>query len=456
MTATDSHRPNRLWAHPWWALPGLFLLGIGLWGVVADVPALNILWYIPAWYGYLLLVDALIFWKQRHSFISHRRRELAAMLFWSVPFWFIFEAYNLVIKNWYYVYAFESDWVQGIFAWVAFATVFPACFFHAELLRAFGAWRDYRIQPVDVSRGWIPFFAGFGALCVVLPLIWPRYCFWMVWGAALGLPEVINYYVGAPSLLRDLERGEPGRLFRLLAGGMWAGLIWEFFNFWARCKWIYTVPFMEDWKLFEMPFLGFLGFPVLALEAFALYGLFNHFLRGGRTWEKSDYQPTRRRSRPIYMAIAIVATVLSIWTYTGVLEINLLSRRAQLSELDALDAQAVAALNTAGIHTPGQLQRALQNVGATALARQTGLEPSRLTEAEALVALALHKGMGLPNARLLQHLDIEQVPDLTEVEATALHQQLTSLARIKSQRPPRLAEVKVWVRAAKLWGQTKR
>ncbi|OGK99442.1 MAG: hypothetical protein A3J45_08560 [Candidatus Rokubacteria bacterium RIFCSPHIGHO2_02_FULL_69_13] len=52
-------------------------------------------------------------------------------------------------------------------------------------------------------------------------------------------------------------------------------MLWEFWNFWALSRWTYTVPYGGDWKIFEMPVLGYLGFPPFALEAFAMY----NFLR---------------------------------------------------------------------------------------------------------------------------------------------------------------------------------
>src|SRR5881409_3341029 len=88
---------------------GSLILAAGFLALVNDVERWNAIWYVPAWYGYLLVLDACIFRLQGHSFLSHRRRELAAMLFWSVPFWFVFEAYNLVLKNWYYVFVLRTD-----------------------------------------------------------------------------------------------------------------------------------------------------------------------------------------------------------------------------------------------------------------------------------------------------------------------------------------------------------
>ena len=48
-------------------------------------------------------------------------------------------------------------------------------------------------------------------------------------------------------------------------------MLWEFWNYWSRAKWHYTVPIMEHLKIFEMPVPGYLGFPAFALECFTMY-----------------------------------------------------------------------------------------------------------------------------------------------------------------------------------------
>jgi len=57
----------------------------------------------------------------------------------------------------------------------------------------------------------------------------------------------------------------------LLASGLVCGVLWEFWNYWAIAKWTYTVPFFGNVKIFEMPVLGFLGFPPFAVECWVMY-----------------------------------------------------------------------------------------------------------------------------------------------------------------------------------------
>ena len=69
----------------------------------------------------------------------------------------------------------------------------------------------------------------------------------------------------------------------LLIAGFICGGLWEFWNFWARAKWIYTVPIVGNVKIFEMPVLGYFGFPPFALECFAMYVFVRRlFWRGSR------------------------------------------------------------------------------------------------------------------------------------------------------------------------------
>jgi hypothetical protein len=98
----------------------------------------------------------------------------------------------------------------------------------------------------------------------------------LVWVGFALLLEPLNYRRGRPSWLAALASGDASLLLALLASGIVCGVLWEFWNYWAATKWTYTVPYLGHVKLFEMPVLGYLGFPLFALECYAMY----HWLRG--------------------------------------------------------------------------------------------------------------------------------------------------------------------------------
>lgn len=109
---------------------------------------------------------------------------------------------------------------------------------------------------------------------LLLPLLLPTIFFPLVWLGFIFLLDPLNYRGGAESILRDLEQGAPRNLCLLLLSGLLCGGFWECWNFWAGAKWIYTVPYLGFFKIFEMPLLGFLGFPPFAVECYVLVNTF--------------------------------------------------------------------------------------------------------------------------------------------------------------------------------------
>jgi len=430
--------PRRLVPIPIRGVVGLLLFALGLWALIADLEAWNTVWYLPAWYGYLLILDSVISLRGGRSFLVERRGELVSMMAWSLPFWLFFEALNLRLANWYYVFGLRTIWGSLLMSTLAFATVLPACFFHAEALNAFGAFRDKRWRRLRVTPAVLRLCAAAGAAALLLPLLRPREFFWMVWAAPLGLLEVVNYRSGAPSLLRELENGRPGRLLRLLVGGLFAGAAWELMNYWARTKWIYTVPGFEQWKLLEMPFAGFGGFPPLALSAFAFHSFVSR-LRGGRR-----------------LVAVTVAIVFSAAASAAILDRNVQSVRPVLADLSGLDASAVAKLRAAGIPTPERLDRAARREGLEEIATRTGISAGVLERAAAEASLALHKGMGVPAARLLQAAGIRTVAHLASADADELTARLAHVAAARGETAPRPEYVRVWIRAARPNGRPRR
>lgn len=416
-------------------------LGIGLWALLCDVEGLNTGWFVFAWTAWLVVLDGLIERLGGASYGQQRRRELGAMLVWSVPFWFVFELYNLVLLNWYYVAVPRDERLQAVFAAVAFSTVLPACFFHADViaLTRVARWqcRPWRASGALVGLLWVV-----GVVFLVAPLVRPQQAFWMLWGALLVVPDLINRHRGSPSLLRDLEDGHLGRIASLLIGGLIAGGVWESLNYPARTKWLYTVPGFEQLKLFEMPLLGFVGFPLLALEAFASYTLLCALLRGGRDWTVADVdQPAvpRRQQRRVLTAILAISAVMSVVP----LERSLFSTRATLADLEGIegiegiDAVVVDALAQQGIRTPEQLVRGVEHNALTV--------PAPLIEVARLV---LHKGMGAPAAQLLVDVNVRSLNALAAQDPTALTAALGRAAQLRHVAPPPAPLVRLWIRTA--------
>ncbi|HEX5813995.1 MAG TPA: hypothetical protein VF010_01610 [Methylomirabilota bacterium] len=244
-------------------------------------------WFTPIiWTGYVLLADALAARLTGWSYVTTHRVDGVLVALASILCWWLFEWYNAprfwrggadAAGLWWQYHGLEPNpWLRRLgYDW-AFATIFPALFLTAAVLRA-SVVRGVRVRPWRPSPSAQRVMIALGAAMVVLPLVvvssWLVPFVWL--GFALLL-EPLNLRAGRPSWLADLGRGDASRLLALLGAGAVCGVLWEFWNYWAATRWTYTVPYLGHVKVFEMPVLGYLGFPPFALECYAMY----HWLRG--------------------------------------------------------------------------------------------------------------------------------------------------------------------------------
>jgi hypothetical protein len=238
-------------------------------------------WFTPiVWTGYVLVVDALVARLTGVSYLAGARAEGLGAALASIICWWLFEWYNAprfwrggddLTGLWWQYHGLEPDpFLRRVgYDW-AFATIFPALFLTAAALRATLCAR-LRVRPWQPSPGTLRALIVVGLVCVTLPLLvvsrWLVPLVWMGWALVL---EPLNLRAGRASWLGDLGRGDASRLTALLVSGAICGVLWEFWNYWALAKWTYTVPYLGHLKVFEMPVLGYLGFPPFALECYAM------------------------------------------------------------------------------------------------------------------------------------------------------------------------------------------
>ena len=235
-------------------------------------------WHTPiAWTGYILLADAVV-WKRRgNSWLRNNAAEFFFAACVSVPLWVIFEIYNKYsVHNWYYIGLPELLLLRYAgYVW-SFATILPAIFETGDLVSSL---RDRRAPPDRLDPpaprrlgvvAWLAVAAG--AVMLGVPVfVHSAYLAAPVWLGFILMIDPLNARAGDESILGDWYDGHIGRLVNLLVAGLICGLLWEFWNDWGGAKWLYNVPILPDVKIFEMPILGFGGFPPFAVECFAMY-----------------------------------------------------------------------------------------------------------------------------------------------------------------------------------------
>jgi len=148
---------------------------------------------------------------------------------------------------------------------------YRAVFETAELVRSAGWMRRLSNGPrLKPTRPLLLAMLGVGFAMAALSMSLPGYFYPFLWGSAFFLAEPVNAWLGRPSLLGYLGRGDWRPVVALALGALVCGFLWELWNFYSYPKWTYHTPGVEFLHVFEMPLLGFLGYPPFGLELYAL------------------------------------------------------------------------------------------------------------------------------------------------------------------------------------------
>jgi hypothetical protein len=232
--------------------------------------------FFPLWFGFILVLDGLNVARTGTSPLTRNVPRFIAMFLISAPLWWAFEALNIPVQNWHYVFDRPySAIAYFLISSLDFSTVLPGVMEMAELLASVPALRP-RLSPTDPGgKLSIPAAAalfGVGLVTVVLPTLFPRYAYGLIWLSLIFLLDPINNLFRRKSTFGHLLRGDWRFILTVPLAAISCGFFWEMWNYLALPKWYYTVPFFDAWPhLFEMPVPGYLGYLPFALEVFAMY-----------------------------------------------------------------------------------------------------------------------------------------------------------------------------------------
>jgi hypothetical protein len=433
---------------------GLVILLISHVLLLMEIELIASWFYYWAWWSYILIIDSLIYTIKKNSLIMNRKGEFFLILLWSIVIWTFFEAVNLILQNWYYSNVVPSLVIRWLCYGVAYATVLPALFETTELLESVGLFKNSTVRPITVTTAVQAGLVSLGIVFVFGVLFYPRYCFPLVWGSIIFLFEPINYRWSATSLLKDWERGTARKFYLLLTAGLICGVLWEFWNFWAATKWIYTVPFFEELKIFEMPLAGFLGFPPFAVECYVVYNFISIF-RHQRGWEEDNYRLNQgeRVLSPLVAITSLVGLIFCLATFNAMDTKTVNSYWPSIAELEIVPPEVTVRLEAFAIKTPQALLiRTGSTQGRRELALTLNVSDDELARWIKTAALSQLKGMGTVNANLLNKAGIEDIPCLARQDPAMLYGKLVSLTHGDTPSAPREAIIRVWVQEARHQG----
>jgi hypothetical protein len=251
-------------------LAGLAVCGLG-WGTsLAGVEPVRGYWFDFVWSGYILAADAVVWARAGRSLLHGGGWRLATMFALSAPLWWAFEIANWRLENWRYV----GTTVYGgqahlLLKTVSFVFVLPALAESRDLLRSFVRFPHPPALPLPSWTATAAVVAGLAG--VPLLYLFPDQAYPLVWVAPLLVLDGMADLRGRPNVLALLREGRAGPVLLIGVAGLLTGVLWELWNWGAVPHWEYRIPYLGFLPLFEMPVLGYLGYPPFALVADAFW-----------------------------------------------------------------------------------------------------------------------------------------------------------------------------------------
>ena len=196
---------------------------------------------------------------------------------------------NKLVSNWHYTFNGPiSDTHYIIESTIDFTIVLPAVmstiYFVKILFQDQGA--RFEGRPFSLQKERLRLFAAIGLIGLGLVVIFPTFAFPLVWLAPIFLLEPISAALWYPSMLQKLKNGNYTLIISISAATLFNGTVWELLNYYSSPKWVYTIPYVGFLNVFEMPILGYLGYPFFRIIVYNFVLLLYAFIRGVDIAEK--------------------------------------------------------------------------------------------------------------------------------------------------------------------------
>jgi hypothetical protein len=227
--------------------------------------------FLPLWLGLVVTVNAFTHARSRSCFMLRAPGRWLALFAASAACWWTFEWFNRFVNNWHYLnIAHFGAATYALHASLSFSTVLPAMAAVAEWLLTHSRWRH---RVADGPRwAWLagrpaaPLLFGGGAVAMVGAGALPDWFYPTLWIGPLALLLPLPGPRGRSRLADEIATGDWTRAATWMAAALVCGFFWELWNWHSLAKWIYTVPGVDRWHLFEMPALGYAGYLPFGLE----------------------------------------------------------------------------------------------------------------------------------------------------------------------------------------------
>ncbi|HPR46617.1 MAG TPA: hypothetical protein PK341_01415 [Spirochaetota bacterium] len=258
---------------PWWgwlSCAGLAAAWALAWTRVPLFIELQPYTFVPPWLCYIVIVNALTYARTGTCMLLHRTGYFLLLFPASAAFWWFFEYLNRFVQNWYYAGVRFGALKYFILASLSFSTVLPAVLGTRDLLLSFpglvlrfNQWTALRPRRPRLLAlaGLVISAAGLGLIGIL-----PDYLFPLLWVSPLVIIVSLQALSGERHILHDIGTGNWSVFVASILSALVCGVFWEMWNYYSLARWIYSVPLVHRFAVFEMPLLGYAGYLPFGLE----------------------------------------------------------------------------------------------------------------------------------------------------------------------------------------------
>ncbi|MDD2763262.1 MAG: hypothetical protein PHE83_04710 [Opitutaceae bacterium] len=221
--------------------------------------------FTPLWLGFIVTASALAWGRGAACLMLHAPGKWLPLFAVSAAFWWVFEWLNRFVANWHYLGVEQVGPCEYVVhSSVCFSTVLPAV---AAVREWLGTWP--RLQAVLAAgprwswvrrRGAVAAMIGAGMAGLVLTGAHPRYFYPALWVAPLLIGVGLSALRPTGGWWRGISSGDWRNAGSWALAALVCGFFWECWNLHSLAKWVYSVPFVQRWQVFEMPLLGYTGY----------------------------------------------------------------------------------------------------------------------------------------------------------------------------------------------------
>lgn len=255
---------------PWWLWLGAALVALG-WILAWSEGWVGAPWrrhtFTLLWLGYIAVMNGLAWRRGGRSPLTHRTAWLISLFPASAAFWWVFEYLNQFSGNWHYAGGAPSGALDYFLqATLPFSTVLPAVASTWAWLDTFPRFAQLSLPALRAGRGLgvSALLAGILALGA-LPFA-PDALFPMLWLGPLLILAALQYLLTGETLFAPLAQGDWRPVLQPALAGLVCGFFWEMWNYGSLAKWHYSIPYVDRFRIFEMPLLGYAGYLPFGVE----------------------------------------------------------------------------------------------------------------------------------------------------------------------------------------------